>query len=76
MAVVGADSFDDFAGNRSASAGLSVDTRRLRASESVVVGQHNMCEETLFENPLFRKRMQEAGVAWCGLRLYLIFLGM
>lgn len=63
MAVVGADSFDDFAGNRSASAGLSVDTRRLRASESVVVGQHNMCEETLFENPLFRKRMQEAGVA-------------
>lgn len=31
--------------------------------KAVVVGQHNMCEETLFENPLFRKRMQEAGVA-------------
>ena len=31
--------------------------------KAVVVGQHNMCEETLFENPLFRKRMQEAGGA-------------
>lgn len=31
--------------------------------KAVVVGQHNMCEETLFDNPSFRKRMQEAGIA-------------
>lgn len=31
--------------------------------KAVVVGQHNMCEETLFENPLFRRQMQEAGIA-------------
>lgn len=36
------------------------DCKRVKA---VVVGQHNMCEETLFENPVFRKRMQEAGIA-------------
>lgn len=34
-----------------------------RQVRAVVVGQHNMCEETLFENPLFRSRMQEADVA-------------
>ena len=31
--------------------------------KAVAVGQHNMCEETLFENPVFRRRMQEAGIA-------------
>lgn len=31
--------------------------------KAVVVGQHNMCEETLFENPVFRKKMQEVGIA-------------
>ena len=31
--------------------------------KAVVVGQHNMCEETLFENPLFRRHMREAGIA-------------
>lgn len=31
--------------------------------KAVVVGQHNMCEETLFENPLFRQDMEEAGIA-------------
>lgn len=36
------------------------DCRRVKA---VVVGQHNMCEETLFEHPIFRLRMQEAGMA-------------
>lgn len=30
---------------------------------ALVVGQHNMCEETLFENPLFRREMEEAGIA-------------
>ncbi len=30
---------------------------------AVMVGMHNMSEETLFENPLFRKHMCEAGVA-------------
>ena len=34
-----------------------------RQVNAVVVGQHNMCEETLFENPAFRKKMQEAGIA-------------
>lgn len=34
-----------------------------RQVKAVVVGQHNMCEETLFDNPLFRKKMQEAGIA-------------
>lgn len=33
---------------------------RVRA---VVVGQHNMSEETLFENPLFRQRMAEENFA-------------
>lgn len=31
--------------------------------KAVVVGQHNMCEETLLEHPAFRRRMQEAGIA-------------
>lgn len=31
--------------------------------KAVVVGQHNMCEETLLENPCFRREMQEAGIA-------------
>lgn len=39
---------------------IPAECRQVRA---VVVGQHNMCEETLFENPLFRSRMQEADVA-------------
>ena len=39
---------------------IPTDCRQVRA---VVVGQHNMCEETLFENSLFRKKMQEAGIA-------------
>jgi len=30
---------------------------------AVIIGTHNMCEETLFENELFRRRMKEAGVA-------------
>ncbi len=34
-----------------------------RQVKAVVVGQHNMCEETLFENPAFRRKMQEAGIA-------------
>ena len=34
-----------------------------RQVKAVVVGQHNMCEETLFENPVFRRKMQEAGIA-------------
>lgn len=29
----------------------------------IVFGQHNMCEETIFENPIFRKHMQELGFA-------------
>lgn len=39
---------------------IPADCRQVKA---VVVGQHNMCEETLFENPVFRNRMQEAGIA-------------
>lgn len=39
---------------------IPADCKQVKA---VVVGQHNMCEETLFENPMFRKRMQEAGIA-------------
>lgn len=39
---------------------IPADCRQVKA---VVVGQHNMCEETLFENSLFRKKMQEAGIA-------------
>ncbi len=30
---------------------------------AVVVGQHNMCEENIFNNAVFRERMSEAGVA-------------
>ena len=30
---------------------------------AVMIGTHNMCEETLFENELFRRGMKEAGVA-------------
>lgn len=30
---------------------------------AVMVAMHNMTEETLFENPLFRARMSEAGIA-------------
>ena len=30
--------------------------------KAVMVGTHNMTEETLFENPLFRKHMSEAGI--------------
>lgn len=39
---------------------IPADCERVKA---VVVGQHNMCEETLFENAHFRKMMQEAGIA-------------
>lgn len=31
--------------------------------KAVVVGQHNMCEETIFEHPEFRKTMAELGFA-------------
>lgn len=34
-----------------------------RQVRGVVVGQHNMCEETLFEHPKFRQRMEEADMA-------------
>ncbi|MFB6343234.1 hypothetical protein ACE1ET_16020 [Saccharicrinis sp. FJH62] len=30
---------------------------------SVVVGQHNMCEETIFEHPVFRENMAKLGFA-------------
>jgi hypothetical protein len=36
------------------------DCRQVRA---VVVGQHNMCEETIFDHPAFRKTMSELGFA-------------
>jgi hypothetical protein len=36
------------------------DCRQVRA---VVVGQHNMCEETIFEHTAFRKTMTELGFA-------------
>ncbi len=36
------------------------DCRQVRA---VVVGQHNMCEENIFNNPVFREKMSEAGIA-------------
>jgi hypothetical protein len=39
---------------------IPTDCRQVKA---VVVGQHNMCEETLFENSLFREKMREAGIA-------------
>lgn len=39
---------------------IPTDCRQVKA---VVVGQHNMCEETLFENPLFREKIREAGIA-------------
>ena len=29
---------------------------------AVMIGTHNMCEETLFENPAFRRKMQEYGL--------------
>lgn len=32
--------------------------------KAIIVGQHNMSEETLFENPLFRKEMQELGIGF------------
>lgn len=31
--------------------------------KAVIIGNHNMTEETLFENPLFRERLSEAGIA-------------
>lgn len=34
-----------------------------REVKAVVVGQHNMCEETIFENPFFRERMRQSGIA-------------
>lgn len=36
------------------------DCRQVRA---VVVGQHNMCEETIFEHPVFRETLSELGFA-------------
>ncbi|NDV79162.1 hypothetical protein [Dysgonomonas sp. 511] len=30
---------------------------------AVIVGQHNMCEETIFEHPVFRKTMADMGFA-------------
>lgn len=39
---------------------IPTDCARVKA---VMVGMHNMSEETLFENPLFRDGMSEAGVA-------------
>lgn len=34
-----------------------------RQVKAVIIGTHNMTEETLFENALFRKQMSEAGIA-------------
>ncbi|NMA72955.1 MAG: hypothetical protein GX963_02080 [Bacteroidales bacterium] len=31
--------------------------------KAVVVGQHNMCEETIFEHPAFRENLSDLGVA-------------
>ena len=31
--------------------------------KAVIIGNHNMTEETLFENPLFRERLSETGIA-------------
>ena len=46
-----------------ASASLLVDSGGLHAGQGLMIGTHNMCEETLFENELFRCEMKEAGVA-------------
>lgn len=40
---------------------IPADCTQLKA---VIVGQHNMSEETLFENPLFRKEMHELGIGF------------
>lgn len=34
-----------------------------RQVRAVVVGQHNMCEETIFDHPVFRETMSELGFA-------------
>ena len=31
--------------------------------KAVIIGNHNMTEETLFENSLFRERLSETGIA-------------
>ena len=51
---------DETGGHPTAFLWIPEDCQRVKA---VVVGQHNMCEETLFENVLFRQRMKEAGIA-------------
>ncbi len=33
--------------------------------KAIIVGQHNMSEETLFDNPLFREKDAEAGNRLC-----------
>ena len=32
--------------------------------KAIIVGQHNMSEETLFDNPLFREKMQKLGIGF------------
>ncbi|MDU1631933.1 MAG: hypothetical protein E6834_04975 [Bacteroides ovatus] len=39
---------------------ISSDCMQVKA---VIIGNHNMTEETLFENPLFRERLSETGIA-------------
>ena len=40
---------------------IPADCMRVKA---ILVGQHNMSEETLFDNPLFREKMQKLGIGF------------
>ena len=44
--------------------------------KAIIVGQHNMSEETLFDNPLFREKMQKLGIGFVWITPVLISNGM
>ena len=49
--------------NRNPTAFLWIPTDCMQI-KAIIVGQHNMSEETLFDNPLFREKMQKLGIGF------------
>ena len=49
--------------NRNPTAFLWIPADCMRV-KTILVGQHNMSEETLFDNPLFREKMQKLGIGF------------
>lgn len=63
LAMVSGNKRADFRRDKRPPFCLSMDTENCKQVRAVIIGQHNMTEETIFEHPEFRKNMGKLGIA-------------